>query len=274
MSEPTAAVGELERPPALRIFSYLPNPRLAKATIAARLCGVTLEIRGASPRELARWLWDFDARPLADGESAGEIAREARTGFSGTLHKTEAFLAAQPFGAVPAAFSPDGKIGVFESNAIARAVVRLAPERTRLYGDDPYSASRIDAFLDASLVFARDAQVYLLKLASGTMKRPTHERARAARDAYLAGIERALAPARAFLVGDALTLADIVFATELALFSAERASRRALDAAALPPLWSDALRESFPRAFAHFERLYAHPAFAPDLGPYLEKLHG
>jgi len=259
--------------PALRIFSYLPNPRLAKATIAARLCGVELEVRGAPPRELARWLWDFDARPLpADGNSPG-AAREARVGFAGTLQKTDAFLAAHPFGAVPAAFSADGKIGVFESNAIARAVVRLAPERTRLYGDDPYTTSRIDSFLDASLVFARDVQLYLLKLAGpGGVKPPTHERARAARDAYLSGIEQALAPSRAFLVGDELTLADIVFAAELALFSAERASRRALAAASLEPLWSDALPDSFPRALAHFARLCEHEAFAPDLGPYLERL--
>jgi len=150
--------------------------------------------------------------------------------------------------------------------------VRLAPERTGLYGDDPYTASRIDSFLDASLVFARDVQVYLLKLAGGRVKPPTHERARAARDAYLSGIEQALAPARAFLVGDALTLADIVFAAEVTLFSAERASRRVLSEAGLTPLYSDELRETYPRALAHFARLCAHEAFAPDLGPYLEKL--
>jgi glutathione S-transferase len=149
-----AGIGESERAPALRIFSYLPSPRLAKATIAARLCGVTLEVRGAAPRELARWLWDFDSRPLNASEASG-TQRAARTGFAGTLHKTDSFLAAHPFGTVPAAFSPDGSIGVFESNAIARAVVRLAPGPTRLYGDEAYTASRIDAFLDASLVFAR-----------------------------------------------------------------------------------------------------------------------
>src|SRR5258708_6479545 len=49
----------------LRIFSYLPNPRLWKATIAARLTGIQLDIRGAAPGELAGWLWDFDARPLS-----------------------------------------------------------------------------------------------------------------------------------------------------------------------------------------------------------------
>ena len=63
----------------LRIFSYLPNPRVYKATIAARLTGVELEIRGASPAELAAWLWDFDARPLSDDDRAHEVyARGAR----------------------------------------------------------------------------------------------------------------------------------------------------------------------------------------------------
>jgi glutathione S-transferase len=257
---------------ALRIFSYLPNPRLAKATIAARLCGVELEIRGAPPRELAGWLWDFDAGPLAGGEPEAGTARAARTGFGGTLHKTDAFLAAHPFGTVPAAFSPDGGIGIFESNSILRAVARLGAANAKLYGHDAYSASRIDSFLDASLVFARDAQVYLLKLGSGRIKPPTHERARIARDGYLGGIEQALAPDRAFLAGDRLSLADIGFATELALFSAERAHGKVLAEAGLEPLFGDALHASFPRALAHFGRLCAHPAFAPDLGPYLAKL--
>ena len=114
--------------------------------------------------------------------------------------------------------------------------------------------------------------MYLLKLGSGKIKTPTHERARNARDAYFAGIEQALAPDRAFLVGDALTLADICFASEVALFSAERAHANVLAEAGLEPLWSDDLRASHPRALAHFDRLCAHPAFAPDLGPYLAKL--
>ena len=52
----------------LRIFSYLPNPRIWKATIAARLCGIEVDVRGSSPRELASWLWDFEARPLSDDD--------------------------------------------------------------------------------------------------------------------------------------------------------------------------------------------------------------
>jgi len=52
----------------LRIFSYLPNPRMWKATIAARLCGIDVEVRGTSPQERASWLWDFGARPLSSTE--------------------------------------------------------------------------------------------------------------------------------------------------------------------------------------------------------------
>ena len=260
--------------PVLRVLSYLPSPRLMKATIAARLCGVALEVRGAPARELPGWLWDFDARPLGPDEARAEPERAGRTGFGGVLRKTDAFLAAHPFGNVPAAWSPDGSIGIFESNSIARAVARVGADGAQLYGSDPYTASRIDGFLDASLVFARDAQVYLLKLASGTIKPPTHERARHALDGWLAGIEQALAPARLALVGDALTLADVVFAAELALLEAERRSHAALAQAGLAPLVADELEARFPRALAHYARLCAHPAFAPDLGPYLEKLGG
>ena len=41
----------------------MPNPRIWKATIAARLCEVELDVRGARSGELGDWLWDFDARP-------------------------------------------------------------------------------------------------------------------------------------------------------------------------------------------------------------------
>ncbi len=38
--------------------------------------------------------------------------------------------------------------------AYMRAVARLGEGKFPLYGADPYEASRIDSFLDASLVFA------------------------------------------------------------------------------------------------------------------------
>jgi len=259
---------------ALRIFSYLPNPRIFKATIAARLCGVELELRGAPPRELADWLWDFDARPLvpADREMCAGAAREARTGFAGRLYKTDAFLEAIPFGTVPAAFSPDGAVGIFESNSIMRAVARLGAASTALYGTDAYSAARIDSFLDASLVFARDSQLYLLALAQGHLSEDLYRRMAQAVASYFGGIDRALQPDREFVVGEAVTLADICFAAETALFANERASETKLVAEGWQPLYGDPLGERFPHAAAHFERLCEHPGFAPDLGPYLQKL--
>jgi glutathione S-transferase len=259
----------------LRIFSYLPNPRIWKATIAARLCGVDIEVRGSSPRELQDWLWDFDARPLeeADRDRAKDVERIGHTGFKGgRLFKTDAFLDAQPFGTVPAAFSPDGRTGIFESNSIMRAVARLGESRFPLYGRDAYEASRIDGFLDASLVFARDAQIYLLAFRNETVAPDIHARAKEAFATYLGGIEQALQPDRRFLVGEDVTLADICFVAELALFSNERTRGKVLEASGLEPIFGPSRVSTFPRATAHFARLADHPAFAPDVRPYLDKL--
>jgi glutathione S-transferase len=259
---------------ALRIFSYLPNPRIWKATIAARLCGVEVEVRGASPGELTQWLWDYDARPIAavPADTLTEAKRTGRVGFNkSTLYKTDAFLEAHPFGTVPAAFSPDGRTGIFESNSIMRAVARLGQDRFHLYGRNAYEASRIDGFLDASLIFARDAQHYLLAL-RGAVTPELHARARESFETYLSGIEQALRPERRFLVGEDVTLADICYFAELSLFHNERGRRAALEAAGLPLLLDDAFATTYPLAAGHFHRLRAHPAFLPDVAGYLEEI--
>jgi elongation factor 1-gamma len=258
----------------LRIFSYLPNPRVWKATIAARFVGVEIEIRGAHSSELKTWLWDYDAHPLteSDREAYASSARTGRMGFTSTpLFKTDSFLEAQPFGTVPAAFSPDGKTGIFESNSIMRAVARLGAAQFPLYGRDPYEASRIDSFLDVSLVFARDTQVYLLALLGNTVNDAIHARVKPSLDIYLSGLERALSPARKTLVGDNLTLADICFATEIVFLMNERVHAKQLAERGLSRIVHDALRNEYPLAFAHFDRLIEHENFKPDLKPYLEK---
>lgn len=258
---------------ALRIFSYLPNPRIWKATIAGRLAGLEIEVRGAPTHEVKDWRWDFDARPLtaADREADG-LRRAGRTGFAGTLYKTDAFLKAHPFGTVPAAFSPDGKQGIFESNSIMRAVGRLAAPALGLYGSDAYSAARIDSFLDASLVFARDGQLYLFALRDDKLDSMVHQSAAAAFSLYLSGIEAALSPDRDVITGEVITLADICFVAEMCLFANERLFASALERAGLPLIWSPELANKYPRSIRHFERLAVHPAFAPDVSPYLRKL--
>jgi len=255
----------------LRIFSYLPNPRIWKATIAARLCGVEVEVRGSSPKELQSWLWDFDARPLSGELAASDDTRTGKVGFAGTLHKTDAFMQAHPFGTVPAAFSSDGTIGIFESNSIMRAVARLGESRFPLYGRNAYEASRVDSFLDASLVFARDSQIYLLSLISGTVSPEIHSRMRDGFAVYAAGINQALWPDREFLVGERISIADICFVAELALFFNEKARPGVLLKKGLEPILHAGVEAEFPRAFAHFAKLRKHAAFAPDMEAYLKK---
>jgi glutathione S-transferase len=257
----------------LRIFSYLPNPRIWKATIAARLCDVAIELRGASTKEIGARLWDFDARPLTDQDKENEEwQRGSRVAFTGQrLFKTDAFLSAHPFGTVPAAFDPSGSIGIFESNSIMRTVARIGADRYSLYGSDPYSSSRIDSFLDVSAVFGREAQIYLLGFSENGIARELHARASEAFDNYMAGIERALSPDREFLVGNSLSLADICFVAEISLFSSERRRWAMMRQAQLQPIFEQAERR-FPLAMAHFDRLIVHPAFAPDTLPYLRKL--
>ncbi len=257
----------------LRIFSYLPNPRLYKATIAARLTGVDVEIRGAAPNALGDWLWDFDARPLDDADRANTAyAHTARAGFAGTLFKTDAFLRANPFGTVPVAFSPDGATGIFESNSLLRAVARLARSGPALYGSDAYSASRIDGFLDASLNFAHTTQRYLFGLMGAGLTQALDADMQGALAVFLGGIDGALGDAQAFIVGDTITLADIAFCAELALFAISRTERARTERAGFRVLFDDTLAARYPRAWRHFQFLIEHPAFAPDLRPYYEDM--
>jgi len=259
----------------LRIFSYLPNPRVWKATIAARFCGVDVEVRGAPAKELKDWLWDYDARPLAEHErtSLSALARTGRVGLTGSqLFKTDAFMDSQPFGNVPAAFGRNGEVGVFESNSILRAVARLGEARFALYGRDLYEASRIDSFLDVSLLFARDSQIYLLALSGGTVDAAVHARATEAFAIYATGIEQALSSGREALVGTGISLADICFAAELALFMNEHARAEQLRRLGLEKILHPGVENEYPQTFAHFARLVEHEHFRPDLKPYVDKL--
>jgi glutathione S-transferase len=258
----------------LRIFSYLPNPRVWKATIAARFCGIEVDVRGAPAKELKDWLWDYDARPLTreEGEPPS-LRRIGRVGMKGArLFKTDAFLEAHPFGSVPAAFGQDGTVGVFESNSIMRAVARLGEHRFPLYGRDIYEASRIDSFLDVSLVFARDTQIYLLSLSDGTVDHAIHGRAKEAFAIYASGIEQALSTGREFLVGGGVSLADICFATELTLFNNEHPRAQRLKERGLDRILHPKVHEEYPLMSRHFARLVEHEKFKPDLEPYLSKL--
>ena len=99
----------------IRIFSYLPNPRVWKSLITAKLGNVKIKVVGDKPKNLANWLWDFDAREINSSNigSMDTHKREGKRGFKGNLYKTDKFLEKHPFGTVPAGFNSDGSIGIF-----------------------------------------------------------------------------------------------------------------------------------------------------------------
>ncbi len=254
--------------PALRIFSYLPNPRVWKATIAGRLLGLQVEVVGAAPQALSEWLWDVQPRPLAEDERVptSPYARAPRRGFNTTLYKSDAFIQAHPFGTVPAAFIGPEQVGIFESNSILRAVARAHQGHGGLYGDNVMLASRIDSFLDADLVFAREAQEYLLALQKQSLSAEGYQRMAEAAEFFFAGLEQTLAGGDEYLVDNTLSIADIAVTCDLAQFRREQLMAHAADQ---PALTGSAWAASYPALSAYFQRIAQEPGLTEDLAPYL-----
>ncbi len=251
----------------LKIFSYLPNPRVWKSIIAGRISGVEVEVIGDKPNKLSTWLWDFNPRKMEEKEMSKDssYARIGKRGFSGILYKTDEFLKAHPFGTVPAAFSPEGDIGVFESNSILRAVARTG-KQGNLYGKNIYEASRIDSYLDANLVFAREAQVYLLEIENLTQE--GFDRMSAAYDFYLNGIETSLANSQ-YIAGNELTIADISFVCDFAQFLREGHYEEILNENGVGLISKNGPKD-YPLVFKHLLELSDRKEFSSVMGTYLD----
>ena len=253
--------------PQIRIFSYLPNPRVWKSLITAKFAGVNVEVTGDKPKNLSNWLWDYDARAMSEEEKlVSSYVRKGKRGFSGVLYKTDEFLEAHPFGTVPAAFVGNDKTGVFESNSIMRSVARLGNSDT-LYGqNDPSISSRIDSFLDANLVFSREHQVYILSIES--LNKYTYERMKAAYDFYLDGIESALSKSN-YISGNDLTLADISFVCDFAQFLREGKYQEPLKNQGFNIISQD-IKETHPKSINHLLNLSELDEFSSVMGSYLD----
>ena len=251
----------------LRVFSYLPNPRVWKSVIAANIGGVEIEIIGDKPKNLSSWLWDYNARKLSEEEMTQDSPhlRKGKRGFAGALYKTEEFLKSQPFGTVPAAYSPDGEIGIFESNSILRSIARSSQHQT-LYGKSDFEASRIDSYLDANLVFAREAQVYLLEVENLTNE--GYSRMVSAYEFYLCGIEASLSRNK-FIVSEYLTIADISFVCDFAQFLREGHYQEIIKEKGFD-LISKNLSQDFPLALKHLLGLSELEEFSKVMGSYLD----
>ena len=88
----------------------------------------------------------------------------------------------------------------------------------------------------------------------------------------LQGINQALSPDHHFLVGNDVTLADICFVAEWSLFFNERMRAGELQKRGREPILHEGAEADFPPAVARFSKLSKHPAFVPDVEPYLKKL--
>ena len=100
-------------------------------------------------------------------------------------------------------------------------------------------------------------------MSAGEVTPEIHRQTGEALDHWLQGIDRAVSVPDSFIAGAVPTLADICFACEMVLLANERARGAELDALGLAPLTGEALGKKFPHALRHYDRLCAHPAFAP-----------
>jgi len=160
----------------MRIYTYPENPRVYKALIAAKYVGVEIEVPS------------FEM---------------------GTDNKTPEFLKKNPLGKVPVLETDDGN-SVFESNAIARYVARLNPS-ANLFGKSVYEAALVDQWVDFTVgEIDLPANAWLLPI-SGYIPNNPQATAKAVQDIrkVLTILNNHLAT-RTFLVGERVTLADII----------------------------------------------------------------
>jgi elongation factor 1-gamma len=167
----------------------------------------------------------------------------------GTDNKTPEFLKLNPNGKVPTLETPEG--GVFESNAIARYVARLADKG--LFGTTLLDTAFVESWIDFS-TNEIDGPLKSWYLPHVGMLPYDKKKETAAQDA----LKKALATLDAylqshtFLVGDAVTLADIITFCNLWL-----GYTKAFD---------PEFRKAFPSVERYFTTLARQPQFAAVVG--------
>jgi elongation factor 1-gamma len=158
------------------LHTYPGNPRAFKALVAAKYAGITIDVPA----------------------------------FEMTVTKSESFLSKFPCGQVPALESPDGP--VWESNAIAKYIARKGGV---LYGSTPYEASVIDSWIDWSEKITTSVGVWLYPILGYLeFNAAATEAAKADLNKLLTTLNNYLLT-RTYLVGESITLADIVLSCML-----------------------------------------------------------
>ncbi|CAH1426281.1 unnamed protein product [Lactuca virosa] len=154
-------------------------------------------------------------KTLIAAEYVGVEIKMAENFQMGVSNKTPEFLKLTPIGKVPVLETPEGPI--FESNAIARYVARLKPGNS-LFGSSPIEYGQIEQWIEFSTL-ELDANMRGWAL-------PIFEHAnyiKSAEERYIAAVKRGLGAlnthlaSHTFLVGDDVTLADIIMTCNFAM---------------------------------------------------------
>ncbi|PIA47221.1 hypothetical protein AQUCO_01400125v1 [Aquilegia coerulea] len=146
----------------------------------------------------------------------------------GVSNKTPEFLKMNPMGKVPVLETPDGPI--FESNAIARYVTRQK-ENNPLHGCSLIEYAHVEQWIDFASLEAEEAAIAGLKRALGAL------------NTHLAS--------NTFLVGHAVTLADIIMTCNLY------------------PGFSHVMTKKFTSEFPHVERYFWTMVNQPNISAVL-----
>eukprot|EP01113_Clastostelium_recurvatum_P012542 TRINITY_DN1651_c2_g1_i1.p1 TRINITY_DN1651_c2_g1~~TRINITY_DN1651_c2_g1_i1.p1 ORF type:complete len:219 (-),score=62.37 TRINITY_DN1651_c2_g1_i1:78-734(-) len=126
---------------------------------------------------------------------------------------TPEFLKKAPTGQVPILETPEGTI--FESNAIAKYVARKTDPA--LLGGSVFEQSLVDSWIEFSRSSERNYLGLILPILGwGKFDQKSHDDSLAGTNKAFAAVERWLADgSRKYLVGDRVTLADIIIWTQV-----------------------------------------------------------
>jgi len=169
----------------------------------------------------------------------------------GETNKTPEFLKLNPAGKVPTLKTSNG--GIFESNAIARYVARLSD--TGLFGDTLLDTALVESWIDFSTTeldgpLASWAYPHFGIVAYDKKKEAAAQqalkKALGVLDAYL--------KTRTYLVGDAVTLADIIVFANLWL--------------GYTKMFDPEFRKPFPNVLRFWQTLAAQPQFSKVVGSW------
>jgi len=171
----------------------------------------------------------------------------------GTQNKTPEFLAKNPTGQVPVLDTPDGP--VFESNAIAKYVARKGTDHG-LYGANVYEASVIDQWVEffRSRLEPHIADWIYPVLGYAQFHEEKYKAAKASIPGNLAILDKVIEKNKGFLVGNRVTLADIILFVSLS--------------GSLKLIFDPAFIAPFPHLKAWAVKFAAEPNFKAVIGDF------